>query len=52
MKKALFLFGLLTALTIPSGSWAQQAGYSQANLVSNAAGVATATDSHRPRTVP
>src|SRR5580693_3366880 len=44
MKKAL-LFGLLTALTIPSGLWAQQAGYSQANLVSNVAGVATTTDS-------
>ena len=45
MKKALFLFGLLAALTIPSGSWAQQAGYSQTNLVSNVAGVATTTDS-------
>jgi uncharacterized protein (TIGR03118 family) len=45
MKKALFLFGVLAALTIPSGSWAQQAGYSQTNLVSNVAGVATTTDS-------
>jgi uncharacterized protein (TIGR03118 family) len=45
MKKALLLFGLLMTLTIPSGLWAQQAGYSQANLVSNAAGVATTTDS-------
>ena len=44
MKKALLLFGLLTALTIPSGLWAQQAGYSQANLVSNVTGVATTTD--------
>jgi uncharacterized protein (TIGR03118 family) len=32
-------------LTIPSGLWAQQAGYSQTNLVSNIAGVATTTDS-------
>jgi uncharacterized protein (TIGR03118 family) len=45
MKKALLLFGLLTALTIPSGLWAQQAGYSQTNLVSNVAGVAATTDS-------
>ena len=44
MKKALLLFGLLTALTIPSGLWAQQAGYSQTNLVSNVTGVATTTD--------
>jgi uncharacterized protein (TIGR03118 family) len=45
MKKALLLFGLLTALTIPSGLWAQQAGYSQTNLVSNIAGVGNTTDS-------
>src|ERR1700691_1028717 len=44
MKKALLLFGLLTALTIPSGLWAQQAGYSQTNLVSNIAGVGATTD--------
>lgn len=44
MKKALLLFELLMTLTIPSGLWAQQAGYSQTNLVSNTAGVATATD--------
>jgi uncharacterized protein (TIGR03118 family) len=44
MKKALLLFGLFTALTIPSGLWAQQAGYSQTNLVSNVTGVATTTD--------
>jgi hypothetical protein len=31
-------------LTIPSGLRAQQAGYSQTNLVSNAAGVANTTD--------
>jgi uncharacterized protein (TIGR03118 family) len=44
MKRSLLLFGLLTALIIPSGLWAQQAGYSQTNLVSNTAGVATTTD--------
>ena len=44
MKKALSLFGLLTALTIPSGLSAQQAGYSQTNLVSNVSGMATTTD--------
>jgi hypothetical protein len=27
MKKALLLFGLLTALTIPSGLWAQPASH-------------------------
>src|SRR5271170_4876766 len=45
MKKAFLLFGLLTTLAIPSGLWAQQAGYSQTNLVSNTAGVAATTDS-------
>jgi uncharacterized protein (TIGR03118 family) len=45
MKKALLLFGLLMTLAVPSGLWAQQAGYSQTNLVSNTAGVATTTDS-------
>jgi uncharacterized protein (TIGR03118 family) len=44
MKKTLLLCGLLTALIIPSGLWAQQAGYSQTNLVSNTAGIATTTD--------
>jgi uncharacterized protein (TIGR03118 family) len=44
MKRSLLLFGLLTALIIPLGLWAQQAGYSQTNLVSNTAGVATTTD--------
>jgi uncharacterized protein (TIGR03118 family) len=44
VKKALLLFGLLMTLAIPSGSWAQQAGYSQTNLVSNTAGVAATTD--------
>jgi uncharacterized protein (TIGR03118 family) len=43
MKKAL-LFGLLMTFTISSGLWAQQAGYSQTNLVSNVTGVATTTD--------
>src|ERR1700687_6223650 len=32
-------------LAIPSGLWAQQAGYSQTNLVSNTAGVVKTTDS-------
>jgi uncharacterized protein (TIGR03118 family) len=31
-------------LAVPSGLWAQQTGYSQTNLVSNAAGVAKTTD--------
>ena len=44
LKKAKLLFGLLMTLAIPSGLWAQQAGYSQTNLVSNVAGVATTTD--------
>ena len=39
MKKSFLLFGLLTTLMIPSGSRAQQAGYSQTNLVSNTAGI-------------
>jgi len=43
-NKSLLSFGLLLALTIPSGLWAQQAGYSQTNLVSNTAGVAKTTD--------
>src|SRR5258708_15555708 len=45
LKRTLSLFGLLIALAIPSGLWAQQAGYSQTNLVSNTAGVAATTDS-------
>ena len=43
-KKLLLSFGLLMTLAIPSGMWAQQAGYFQTNLVSNVAGVATTTD--------
>jgi len=44
VKNAFLSFGLLMTLTIPSGLWAQQAGYSQTNLVSSTAGVATTTD--------
>lgn len=44
MKKAISLIGLLMTLAIPSGLLAQQAGYSQTNLVSNTAGVAKTTD--------
>jgi uncharacterized protein (TIGR03118 family) len=45
VKKALLLFGLLTTFAIPSGLSAQQAGYSQTDLVSNTAGIAATTDS-------
>src|ERR1700738_2109924 len=45
LKRTLSLFGLLITLAIPSGLRAQQAGYSQTNLVSNTAGVAATTDS-------
>ena len=44
MKKAISFIGLLMTLAIPSGLLAQQAGYSQTNLVSNMAGVGSATD--------
>ena len=44
MKKALLSFAILLTLATPSGMWAQQAGYSQTNLVSNTAGVANTTD--------
>ena len=44
LKTTLLSFGLLMMLAIPSGLRAQQAGYSQTNLVSNTAGVATTTD--------
>src|SRR6266851_1849846 len=44
LKKPLLLFALLMTLAIPVGLWAQQAGYSQTDLVSNAAGVANTTD--------
>jgi uncharacterized protein (TIGR03118 family) len=45
VKNALLSFGLLLMLAVPSGLWAQQAGYSQTNLVSNVAGVGSTTDS-------
>src|SRR5246127_795706 len=45
LKRTLLLFGLLMTLAIPSGVRAQQAGYSQTNLVSNTAGAATTIDS-------
>jgi uncharacterized protein (TIGR03118 family) len=41
LKQTFLLFGLLLTLVIPSGLWAQQAGYSQTNLVSNVAGAKT-----------
>jgi uncharacterized protein (TIGR03118 family) len=44
MKKVLVLFSLILTVAIPSGLWAQQAGYSQSNLVSNISGVANSTD--------
>ena len=44
MKKTLSLLALCLTLAIPSGLWAQQAGYSQTNLVSNTAGVGATTD--------
>ena len=44
MKRILLLFGLFMTSAIPSGLLAQQAGYSQTNLVSNTAGVGTTTD--------
>src|SRR5713101_4478036 len=34
LKITLLLFALLTTLALPAGLWAQQAGYSQTNLVS------------------
>ena len=45
MKTILSLFGLLIALAVPSALLAQS-GYSQTNLVSNVASVATTTDPH------
>src|SRR6266849_5902296 len=44
VRRTLLLCALLLTLAIPSGLWAQQAGYSQTNLVSNTAGVANTTD--------
>ena len=48
LKRALFLFALLMMLASSSGLWAQQAGYSQTNLVSNTAGLAHTTDTQLP----
>src|ERR1700693_3569306 len=45
LNRTLLSFALLMTLAVPSGLWAQQAGYSQTNLVSNTAGVAKTTDS-------
>jgi uncharacterized protein (TIGR03118 family) len=42
--KTISLFAVLMTLAIPSGLLAQQGGYSQANLVSNTAGIAKTTD--------
>ena len=44
MKKTLSLLALFLTLAVPSGLWAQQAGYSQTNLVSNTTGVGNTTD--------
>jgi uncharacterized protein (TIGR03118 family) len=44
VKRTIFLVGLFMTLAIPSGLWAQQAGYAQTNLVSNTAGVGKTTD--------
>ncbi len=44
MKKAISLIGLLMTPAIPSGLLAQQARYSQTNLVSNTGGVPNTTD--------
>jgi uncharacterized protein (TIGR03118 family) len=44
VKNRVLLFGLLMTLGSASMLCAQQAGYSQTNLVSNTAGVATTTD--------
>src|SRR5580704_4530243 len=44
LKRTMLLFTLFMTLSIPSGLWAQQAGYSQTNMVSNTAGVGKTTD--------
>jgi uncharacterized protein (TIGR03118 family) len=41
LKHTFLLFGLFLTSAIPSSMWAQQAGYSQTNLVSNIAGAKT-----------
>jgi hypothetical protein len=45
VKTALLSVGLLVTVAMPSGLWAQHAGYSQTNLVSNTARAAKTTDS-------
>src|SRR6202161_1792007 len=45
LKRTLILFAIVIAFAIPSEVLAQQAGYSQTNLVSNTASVAKTTDS-------
>src|SRR6202163_387414 len=44
VKRYLCVCGMLAMLVMSTAMWAQQAGYSQTNLVSNTAGVATTTD--------
>src|SRR4029077_13103802 len=45
VKRTLLLFGLLIVVALPSGLRTQRAGYSQADLGSDPAGMATTTDS-------
>jgi hypothetical protein len=44
MTTSLLLFGLLRTLSISAWSTGQKSGYSQTNLVSNVAGVASGKD--------
>ncbi len=44
LKRTLLLFALLITWALPAGLWAQQAGYSQTNLVSNTANLGKTTD--------
>jgi uncharacterized protein (TIGR03118 family) len=44
LKRTLILFAIVIAFAIPSEVLAQQAGFSQTNLVSNTAGIAKTTD--------
>jgi uncharacterized protein (TIGR03118 family) len=44
LKRTILLFGTLLTLAMSSNLHAQQTGFSQTNLVSNTAGVATTTD--------
>ena len=44
LKRTLILLAIMTTFAAPSEMLAQQAGYSQTNLVSNTAGVAKTTD--------